>query len=249
MLAPHEFLELVAMAQKAKSVEDIHQVCTRICRLLGFDFFIYGAQFPVSLVKPQLVIVSGYPREWREHYDANGYMRIDPTVAHCREHVVPLAWQDIQHGPDSPKELTQFMADANEFGICSGASFPVHGGHGESAILSFASGIANSRASADIQAALPFAHLLASHVHEAIRRVFGDTHLILSDSKLTERERECLLWSAEGKTTWEIAQILSISGRTVNFHLRNCTRKLNVTNRQQAIARAVSQALILPQLV
>ncbi len=65
-------------------------------------------------------------------------------------------------------------------------------------------------------------------------------------AELTRRERECLLWAAEGKTTWEIALILCITGRTVNFHLQNAARKLVVVNRQQAVARAVALGLIRP---
>ncbi len=248
LLTPHEFTELVEMTVKAESVEDIHRVCTRICSLLGFDFFIYGAQFPVSLVKPQIIIVSGYPKEWRDHYNTNNYVSIDPTVAHCREHVVPLAWEDIERGAGSPKGLARFLSDADDFGIRSGASFPVHGSHGESAILSFASTSGAAQSAADIRTALPFGHALASYIHEAIRRVFGEEYLMVGQCKLSEREQECLMWSAEGKTAWEIAQILSISERTANYHLLNCTRKLDVSNRQQAIARAISQSLIVPDL-
>jgi LuxR family transcriptional activator of bioluminescence operon len=74
-------------------------------------------------------------------------------------------------------------------------------------------------------------------------------NLPFKPTELTPRERECLLWAAEGKTSWETAQILGISERTVIFHLRNVTEKLNVSSRQQAIARAISQGLIAPQLI
>jgi DNA-binding CsgD family transcriptional regulator len=70
----------------------------------------------------------------------------------------------------------------------------------------------------------------------------------LNKTDLTDREKECLLWAAEGKTSWETAQILHISERTVIFHLQNATRKLNAANRQNAIARAVVMGLITPQL-
>ncbi|HTR01304.1 MAG TPA: helix-turn-helix transcriptional regulator, partial [Candidatus Acidoferrum sp.] len=65
--------------------------------------------------------------------------------------------------------------------------------------------------------------------------------------QLSERELECLLWSAEGKTAEEIATILSISTATVAFHLKNAIQKLNVTNRNQAIAKATLLGIITPQ--
>jgi DNA-binding CsgD family transcriptional regulator len=64
---------------------------------------------------------------------------------------------------------------------------------------------------------------------------------------LTEREKECLLWAAEGKTGWEIATIVNISERTVTFHLQNAAQKMGVVNRQQAISRALSMGLIEPR--
>ncbi|MCF6441950.1 helix-turn-helix transcriptional regulator [Pseudoalteromonas luteoviolacea] len=61
---------------------------------------------------------------------------------------------------------------------------------------------------------------------------------------ITKRERDCMFWVSEGKTSWEISQILGISERTVNFHLTNCIEKTQSANRQQAIARCIINNLI-----
>lgn len=61
---------------------------------------------------------------------------------------------------------------------------------------------------------------------------------------ITKRERDCLLWASEGKTSWEISQILGVSERTVNFHLSNCIEKTNSSNRLQAIAKCVVTNII-----
>jgi DNA-binding CsgD family transcriptional regulator len=66
--------------------------------------------------------------------------------------------------------------------------------------------------------------------------------------KITRREKECIRWASVGKTSWEISQILSISQRTVDFHLTNCIRKTNSTNRQHAIVKCIlSGELLSPQ--
>jgi DNA-binding CsgD family transcriptional regulator len=77
-------------------------------------------------------------------------------------------------------------------------------------------------------------------------RLDSERGLLVSD--LTDREKECLYWAAEGKTSWETAKILQISKRTVVFHLQNASRKLNAANRQNAIARAVVLGLITPEV-
>ena len=86
-------------------------------------------------------------------------------------------------------------------------------------------------------------------MHEAVRRVCEGEGIALDHVELTGRERECLLWAAEGKTAWEISQILAVSQRTVVFHLNNATTKLNATNRQHAVARAVARSLLTPQII
>ena len=65
-------------------------------------------------------------------------------------------------------------------------------------------------------------------------------------SALNEREIECLTWSARGKTSPEIAQIVNISKRTVNFHIEKACRKLNVATRTEAVVKASSGRLIDP---
>ena len=55
--------------------------------------------------------------------------------------------------------------------------------------------------------------------------------------KLTDRERDCLAFVADGRTDWEIAMLLGISESTARFHLNNARRKLGAVNRAQAVAR------------
>lgn len=61
---------------------------------------------------------------------------------------------------------------------------------------------------------------------------------------LTEREKEVLAWVGRGKTSSEIAIILGLSERTVNFHCDQAVKRLDVTNRTQAVAKAITARLI-----
>ena len=64
--------------------------------------------------------------------------------------------------------------------------------------------------------------------------------------ELTEREVAVLTWSARGKTSDEIASILDLSKRTVDFHMDNARNKLGVATRTQAVVKAVTGRLIEP---
>jgi len=64
------------------------------------------------------------------------------------------------------------------------------------------------------------------------------------NTTLTRREKDVLLWASEGKSAWEIGVILSISERTVKFHLSNIYRKFEVSTRAQAIVYALRNDLL-----
>ncbi|MEM1075415.1 MAG: DNA-binding response regulator [Pseudomonadota bacterium] len=61
---------------------------------------------------------------------------------------------------------------------------------------------------------------------------------------LTPREAEVLYWLSMGKTNRDIAQILSLSSRTINKHLEQIFQKMGVDNRTSAAVsadRAINQ--------
>jgi DNA-binding NarL/FixJ family response regulator len=63
---------------------------------------------------------------------------------------------------------------------------------------------------------------------------------------LNEREIEALTWVARGKTSAEIAIILGLAKRTVDFHLENARVKLGVRTRTEAVIKAAFGRLISP---
>lgn len=61
---------------------------------------------------------------------------------------------------------------------------------------------------------------------------------------LSARELEVLGWIKEGKTNWETSRILGISERTVQFHIANVIRKLDVSTRAQAVAVGIQHGFL-----
>jgi DNA-binding response OmpR family regulator len=64
--------------------------------------------------------------------------------------------------------------------------------------------------------------------------------------QLNDREVETLTWVARGKTSAEIAQILGLTKRTVDFHIDNARTKLGAATRTQAAIKAATGRLIEP---
>jgi DNA-binding response OmpR family regulator len=63
---------------------------------------------------------------------------------------------------------------------------------------------------------------------------------------LNDREVETLTWVARGKTSAEIAQILGLTKRTVDFHIDSARTKLGAVTRTQAVVKAATGRLIEP---
>jgi len=63
---------------------------------------------------------------------------------------------------------------------------------------------------------------------------------------LNDREVEALTWVARGKTSAQIADLIGLSKRTIDFHLDNARIKLDATTRTQAAVKAAIGKLIEP---
>ncbi|CDL45784.1 N-3-oxohexanoyl-L-homoserine lactone quorum-sensing transcriptional activator @ N-3-oxooctanoyl-L-homoserine lactone quorum-sensing transcriptional activator [Escherichia coli ISC41] len=66
----------------------------------------------------------------------------------------------------------------------------------------------------------------------------NDEIVMTPEMNFSKREKEILKWTAEGKTSAEIAMILSISENTVNFHQKNMQKKINAPNKTQVACYA-----------
>ena len=94
------------------------------------------------------------------------------------------------------------------------------------------------------------AQLLVPHIFSAYSRALSRERPATelpqtgTDSTVTEREVEILRWIREGKSNMEIGMILSISPLTVKNHVQKILRKLNATNRAQAVSKAISLRLL-----
>jgi DNA-binding CsgD family transcriptional regulator len=76
---------------------------------------------------------------------------------------------------------------------------------------------------------------LIPHFNAWSRELLQDCYA--TNYSLSPREMDCLQLVAEGRTSKEIGDILSITSRTVDFHVKNATEKLGCASRSQAAWR------------
>ncbi len=61
---------------------------------------------------------------------------------------------------------------------------------------------------------------------------------------LSKRETECIRWTAEGKTSYEIGIILGLSENTINNYIASVTKKMGAVNRSHMISLAFRNGII-----
>ena len=82
-------------------------------------------------------------------------------------------------------------------------------------------------------------------IPEVLRRVASETPLSQATTvALTSREMQILRGVAKGHTTKRIAQDLGLKAPSVETHLHNIFRKLNATNRGEAVSTSLKLGLI-----
>lgn len=211
---------------------------------LGFSHFAYHVVRPARTPR-NLSVVTNYPWAWREQYVDCGYVRLDPVLAASSAATGPVIWKNIKHAPEIGDHQLRMFKELGQYGIRSGATVPIRGAAGSFATLTVAHGGSDDQFGRLWQANKYDIQLIAHYVDELAsqwRRSYVDDE----SSRLTARERECLLWAARGKSASETAAILGVSERTVVFHINNSLRKLDVHTKIHAVVKGVMSGLIVP---
>jgi len=209
----------------------------------GFDFFSYYIVQPPD-VPAKNFLATNYPVSWREQYTTEHYVSIDPVVQQAAQRLTPFLWdRTIDRRTLTPTQK-KFFSEAEGQGVLMGGSVPLRGPGRCMATMSVSTNCEAEKFSALWFMNRHNLHLLACYAHERlIPMLFAEKRESLFS--LSPRERECLLWTARGKSAWEIGEILTLSQSTVEEYLGTACKKLNVRSKIQAVVIAVMNGLII----
>lgn len=182
-----------------------------------------------------------YPPSWVQHYVANDYLRIDPVVIGCFQRFHPVDWKALDW---SAKAAQAFRAEAAQAGVGNqGYSIPVRGPSGQFALFSVSSDTDDAT----------WANFTEKNGRDLVicAHSFNQKALELEKRRMPEpvkplsgREVDVLTYLAMGYSRGQVAQTLQISEHTLRAYVESARFKLGATNTMHAIARAVSEGLI-----
>lgn len=180
-------------------------------------------------------IITNWPAELLAAFDQARMLANSTLVRKLRRTSAPFAYDLEQVIKASGNAAAKTMFE--RFNLVRGGYFPVHDISGNRGVVSIiGDGPAFSK-----QQMMELTYI-SIHVFERLSDIRSlDVRVT---EQLSDRELDCLNWTAAGKTSSEIAGILGLSEHTVNHYLNRATKKLDTVNRTQAVAKALRIGLI-----
>lgn len=208
----------------------------KLTQASGFEEFTYVCNGGIEITG-----MSSYQAQWQMRYLEQNFTVVDPVVRLARQYMRPFFWSRTD-AAFQDTATRGFFDQAKEFGISSGLTIPIPASYGRFAMLTMAS--AESSTVERVRLDSPVKAITAAalvHVWLA-KLVEGDRAPVRPI--LTGRQLACLTWASLGKTTPEIAMLLSISPSTARWHLVEAKKRLGAVNTAHAVRVAVRHELI-----
>lgn len=212
-------------------------------RSLGLEHYAYMAiRLPEGATcTPEDTLRTSYPSAWASRYVDRAYRLYDPVVAIGSRSRLPFHWGHGGFLRPFTKAQQLIFHEAKEFHITEGYCVPIAGPRGDLGLFAIA---APHRREIDDAVAVAAGDIQLFAVQLCDEIMCGITVTPQSRSELSNRERECLLWTSEGLKTEHIAVRLKLSESAVNYHLGNASRKLGAYNKHHAAIIALREGLL-----
>jgi DNA-binding CsgD family transcriptional regulator len=212
----------------------INEVLEEKLRPLGWDDYVYTFTLAKDWLEPGTAHVQALSsenmRHFLESYQQEGFKHVRLRVSGIRSDYPRLINLDDGSNLYADRKLIQLFKD---HGWQSNMAWPTYGYGGAlgfTVLFSEKHDMSPDVVNKTISTLAPWLMQFNAWSRALIEKLYLTKHL-------TQRELDCILLAAEGKTSRKIAEILSITKRTVDFHIHNATRKLGVSSRTQAVSR------------
>ena len=228
----HEFID---RAHAVRDDAELSGLVHDAIRELGFHYYALIHHVDLRRPFPGIVHLQNYPPAWAEHFIHSRAFLEDPVFHASLRTNVGFAWERISDLIRPTRHQREIFEAAGREGIGEGFTMPANIPGERHGSASFA-----TRRGRDLpRRHLPIAELLGAYAFEAARRLRRRTAFAPEPAQLTERQRECLIWAARGKTDAEIATILGVGRPTIKKHFDAARERYDVLRRQQMIVAAL----------
>jgi LuxR family transcriptional regulator, quorum-sensing system regulator BjaR1 len=227
------------LVRRCETAYDIFRLLRSISAAFGYSHF---QTIDLPLTSPfslsALSVVSNWPPELVNAYDANRLLEDSAVIQTLMQSTEPIVWQIEKINENRTRERRALAVELfREFGLINGVYFSVHTAQRTRGAVSFAGNRPDPSTGELME--LSF---LSSLIYERLKSFALATTAV--EKALSPREKQCLQWTAAGKTSLEIALILELSEHTVNHYLSTVCQKLDAHNRAHMVSKAMRMGLL-----
>jgi LuxR family transcriptional regulator, quorum-sensing system regulator CciR len=231
----------VVAARDARTLQDLRDLIVETLPRFGVDNFLMAHHVDFGRPTPGSVQIGNYPPDFVAKQREHGGWRNDPVLLACEKRTAGFFWSDVGEIIRISDIHLKRFEDVKRYGICDGFVVPNHVPGEFSGSVHFT--VAHMQGFP--RQAAPALHSLATYGFEAARRLARTSGgIVLGTVPLTDRQIDCILLSARGKSDTDIAQLLGLRPRTVNEYIEGAKRRYCVATRQQLIVRALFNSQI-----
>lgn len=215
----------ISEVRRLTSEEALAAALGAVAQDLGFRYFALTHHVDVRQ-SSAAIRMHNYPSDWADWFDSQGLGGTDPVHRASNMTSVGFPWSDLPYLIALTERDRLILKLAQQQGLGEGYTVPAHvpgEAHGSCSFACRPGEHFTEQQQSMLQ-------LVGAFAFEAARRMRRN-RFFRARVKLTDRQRECVLWTACGKTDCEIALILGISPETVIEHLRHARARYGVNGR------------------
>jgi LuxR family quorum-sensing system transcriptional regulator SolR len=223
-----------------ESEQELFDQIAALAKDMGYDYCAYGIQMSVPISRPFVASFNNYTDEWHDcRHERSNYIESDSNASFGLENLQALMVPSNEIFIDAP----ELWNEARMHGLHYGWTQFSRDASGSVGMLTLARIVAKMTEYDLFENKIKMAWL-AQFSHATMSRLLVPKYAPETLITMTTREKEVLRWTAEGKTAYEIGQILEVSERTVNFHISNVVTKLGASNKTQAAVKAATLGML-----
>ncbi|MFS8044153.1 LuxR C-terminal-related transcriptional regulator [Rhizobium sp. BR 314] len=239
IIAAERQLLLSAELAAARTQTAFAEALERSATAFGFSHVAFlNAPLPDDSMMTPLLIQGSVPAQFVREFDRQQLVRRCHTLLRVRDSVMPRTWHLLEKDNAPEVELSRELQTLLiNYNCPANVIIPINSADGQRLIFWFM-GNRSSLSQSELNE-LSMIMLQALDAYSCLKRNDGS-----APHTLSARELEVVRWTAQGKTSVEIGQILSLSDHTVNAYMTNAIKKLDCVNRTQLVAKAIRLKLI-----
>lgn len=230
--------DAMAELQTAGDLADLEAIARGVFEDLGFTYFAAAQFFRADRTPDTQVLFGAFHPGWAQRYVANDYGRHSGIAREMLVSAKPYSWSDVLGRRTLSAESERIWNEAREFRMKDGLFAPMRGADG-----SYCAVVLSGE---HVDPSDRFVRMAA----QVLCGFYGSEGQRLLSAEgacrpvLTPRQRECLAWVRQGKSSTDIGDLLGLSAPTVDGHIAEACRRLGVRTRVQAVVEASVLGLI-----